>query len=209
MNMFYSLIPKIKRPIIWLCRIRNRCGYGVHSPFAFNLITQVIYENTPYYIYSTLKKEVAQKKNGEPEEWSRTSTKVNQLLFRLVNYIQPSVIVDLGQPVATSLYLQAGNLKAMCCLEQDDALSIVAIDFLYIHKQDAAQAVEADFQCFVSKMSFGGLCVVEGIHHSRAMKQCWKRLVNHECVGITFDLYDVGLLFFDKSKIKQDYKVNF
>ena len=44
----------LKRPFIWLLRFRHRCGYGVHSPFAFNLITQVIYENTPYYKYKDL-----------------------------------------------------------------------------------------------------------------------------------------------------------
>ena len=37
----------LKRPFIWLSRFRHRCGYGVHSPFAFSLITQVIYESTP------------------------------------------------------------------------------------------------------------------------------------------------------------------
>ena len=41
----------LKRPFIWLSRFRHRCGYGVHSPFAFNLITQVIYEYTPFYKY--------------------------------------------------------------------------------------------------------------------------------------------------------------
>ena len=46
----------LKRPFIWLRRFRHRCGYGVHSPFAFNLITQVIYENTPYYKYKDIKK---------------------------------------------------------------------------------------------------------------------------------------------------------
>lgn len=41
----------LKRPFIWLYRFRHRCGYGVHSPFAFNLITHVIYESTAYYKY--------------------------------------------------------------------------------------------------------------------------------------------------------------
>ena len=45
----------LKRPFIWLSRFRHRCGYGVHSPFAFNLITQVIYESTPYYKYKDLR----------------------------------------------------------------------------------------------------------------------------------------------------------
>ena len=46
-----------KRPFIWLARFRHRCGYGVHSPFAFHLITGVIYEKTPYYKYAALQEE--------------------------------------------------------------------------------------------------------------------------------------------------------
>lgn len=49
-----NLLLSIKRPFIWLSRFRYRCGYGVHSPFAFSLITDVIYEYTPYYAYHAL-----------------------------------------------------------------------------------------------------------------------------------------------------------
>ena len=41
------------------------------------------------------------------------------------------------------------------------------------------------------------------------MKALWKKWQADERVGITFDLYDVGLLFFDKTKIKQQYIINF
>ena len=41
------------------------------------------------------------------------------------------------------------------------------------------------------------------------MKVLWKKWQADERVGITFDLYDVGLLFFDKTKIKQQYIINF
>lgn len=57
MNLLYYL----KRPLIWLSRFRYRCGYGVHSPFAFSLITDVIYEKMPYYAYDLLK---AEQKSG-------------------------------------------------------------------------------------------------------------------------------------------------
>lgn len=36
-----------------------------------------------------------------------------------------------------------------------------------------------------------------------------EQLKEDERVGVTFDLYDLGLLFFDKTKIKQHYIVNF
>ena len=67
----------LKRPFIWLSRFRHRCGYGVHSPFAFSLITQVIYESTPYYKYKDLaveqKKLASQKDKNWKYEKSETS----------------------------------------------------------------------------------------------------------------------------------------
>lgn len=99
----------LKRPFIWLYRFRHRCGYGVHSPFAFNLITHVIYETTPYYKYREL---AAEQKKLAPQKdrmWSYESVKVKRLLFRLVNYAQPATIVDAGIPAASSLYLKAAK----------------------------------------------------------------------------------------------------
>ena len=34
-------------------------------------------------------------------------------------------------------------------------------------------------------------------------------IVASESTGITFDLYDIGLVFFDKARYKQHYIVNF
>jgi hypothetical protein len=100
-----NLLLCIKRPFIWLSRFRYRCGYGVHSPFAFSLITDVIYEKMPYYAYSSLKKE--QKKMIRERGWTKGSQKVNRFLFRLVNRVQPDTIIEVGvlppQPSTYSL----------------------------------------------------------------------------------------------------------
>ena len=53
-DWFMNLLYYLKRPLIWLSRFRYRCGYGVHSPFAFSLITDVIYEKMPYYAYDLM-----------------------------------------------------------------------------------------------------------------------------------------------------------
>ena len=97
-----NLLLCIKRPFIWLSRFRYRCGYGVHSPFAFSLITDVIYEKMPYYAYSSLKKE--QKKMIRERGWTKGSQKVNRFLFRLVNRVQPDTIIEVGRPSSTTLY---------------------------------------------------------------------------------------------------------
>ena len=127
----------LKRPFIWLSRFRHRCGYGVHSPFAFNLITQVIYESTPYYKYKDLA--VEQKKLAPQKDnyWKYESKKVKRLLFRLVNYIQPDTIVDAGRLAASSLYLKAGkegaDYTAASELSELFLEAGVPVGFLYLH----------------------------------------------------------------------------
>jgi len=203
----------LKRPFIWLCRFRHRCGYGVHSPFAFNLITQVIYENTPYNKYKGLAAEQKKLSREKDKHWKYESKKVKRLLFRLVNYIQPDTIVDAGTLAASSLYLKAGKEGADYTSASDLSElfleSGVPVDFLYLHDYRRPEFVEEVFRVCAARTTEKSLFVIEGIGYTPQMKALWKRMQQDEKVGITFDLYDLGLLFFDKTKLKQDYTVNF
>ena len=67
-DWFMNLLYYLKRPFIRLSRFRYRCGYGVHSPFAFSLITDVIYEKMPYYAYDLWnRKSGSQHRDGRKE----------------------------------------------------------------------------------------------------------------------------------------------
>lgn len=206
-----NLLLCFKRPFIWLSRFRYRCGYGVHSPFAFSLITDVVYEKMPYYAYQSLQKE--QKKMSRERSWTKGTKKVNRFLFRLVNKVQPATIVELGCPSAASLYLQSAKPSAEYLFASDlSELFLdadVPVDFLYLNDYRHPELLEETFRICARRTSSRSVFVVHGICYTKAMKALWKRLQEDERVGITFDLYDVGLLFFDKTKIKQHYKVNF
>lgn len=207
------IILALKRPFIWLCRFRHRCGYGVHSPFAFNLITHVIYETTPYYKYKEL---AAGEKRLAPQKdrtWNYESLKVKRLLFRLVNYAQPRTIVDAGIPAASSLYLKAGKEGADYISASDLSElfleSGMPVDFLYLHDYRCPEFVEEVLRVCMGRATGTSVFVIEGIRYTSQMRAVWKRISRHEKAGITFDLYDLGIIFFDKTKLKQDYIVNF
>ncbi|WP_455962819.1 hypothetical protein [Bacteroides bouchesdurhonensis] len=201
----------LKRPFVWLSRFRYRCGYGVHSPFAFNLITDVIYEKLPYYAYRSLASE--QKKMSKERGWYRGTQKVNRLLFRLVNRAQPDIIVEVGRPSVSALYLQSAKPSAGYLFASDlSELFLdtdVPVDFLYLNDYRNPVLVKEVYEVCVQRTTPKSLFVVYGIAYSRQMRTLWHELQNDERVGITFDLYDVGLLFFDKTKIKQHYMINF
>lgn len=203
----------LKRPFIWLSRFRHRCGYGVHSPFAFSLITQVIYESTPYYKYKDLAVEQKKLASQKDKNWKYESKKVERLLFRLVNYTQPDTIVDAGRLAASSLYLKAGkegaDYTSASELSELFLEAGVPVDFLYLHDYRNPEFVEEVFRICAARTAKKSIFVVEGIRYTPQMKKLWKCMMQDEKVGITFDLYDIGILFFDKTKIKQDYIVNF
>ena len=171
------------------------------------------YESTPYYKYKDLA--VEQKKLAPQKDnyWKYESKKVKRLLFRLVNYIQPDTIVDAGRLAASSLYLKAGkegaDYTAASELSELFLEAGVPVGFLYLHDYRHPEFMEEVFRICVARTCGKSVFVIEGIRYTSQMKALWKRMQQDEHVGITFDLYDLGILFFDKTKIKQNYIVNF
>lgn len=84
--------------LLWLRRFRHRCGYGIHSPWVFELVTGVIYEPSEYgfYAYSQLPKVPG---------WQSKNLK---LLLRLANHFQPECVTLCGVPEALGLWMHAG-----------------------------------------------------------------------------------------------------
>lgn len=200
----------LKQIVVWLKRFRYRCGYGVHSPFAFDFIINVLYERTPYYAYE----EIENRTRGGVKKKDREQSKaVNRLLFRLVNRMQPGIVIDAGKPDIASEYLKAAKKNARYIwVDPNDASGIADvphIDFLYIHCPKYPGIVEEIGRYGLDHVGQSSMIVIGGIYHSLAMKTFWKQLIADNRVGITFDLYDLGILFFDRTKIKQHYTINF
>lgn len=172
----------LSNPLVWLARFRKRRGYGVHSPFAFRFITDVILETRPYYAYGELDPQL-------PLAMRLRRRKGLHLLLRLVNHLQPRTIVLPHEAVWEKRYLQRGCQHAtivrqwpageadMCLLPAptDEALShmgqhsVLLLDNLHLHRH-----------WFRSLPSF-----------------------------VSFDLYDLGIAFFNANYNRQYYKVNF
>ena len=116
--------------------IRYRKGFGVHSPFVFNLITKVIEEKCSYYSFydiELLRKQLLFREGeitypdrqnkgkrktrsiGEIVKRESIRPKHGALLFRLTNYFKSKNILQIGTTMGLStLYLTSYATGLRC-----------------------------------------------------------------------------------------------
>ncbi len=117
---------------------KHRKGFGIHSPFLYKLVANVIYNDLQYYATDDIWNFREDLKNSKLEiqvtdlgagskvmksktrkvsdivKYSAVETKYGELLFRLINNFQPKTILELGTSVGIStLYLALPNSNAL------------------------------------------------------------------------------------------------
>lgn len=202
----------ISRRWRWLKRFRHRRGYGVHSPFAFQFITYVIYERGTYYAYADLRK----KHGCAAYLWNGHEVRCRKLLFRLANFVHPKQLLLCGRLTEAHLdYLKAGCRSAETKQVAPEE-SIHDTKNLQHDRPSTTLLVIGNgippetWPSLADSLPEGrSMCLITGIHAGTAARTAWEATKQLPSVVVSFDLYDYGLLFYDSSKQRQHYIVNF
>ena len=138
---------KIRRYCTALTRYRKSKGFGIHSPFAFHFVLNVLREKSAYYAYA----DIAERRN-EARRMKRLlkvrkprmiSEKSARMMFRIANYFNPKMILQLGTNFGVSAYStlrvasdsrmwlasrQSRKLRSSCCrIKQTVSASAVRV----------------------------------------------------------------------------------
>ena len=146
------------------------------------IITEVIYEKAAYYAYWELDRTL-------PFRDRFRVRKILHLLFRISNWSQPDVIACLSSSDNVAKYLAAGCRKARIVVHVPDG----EIDLCWLDKPNN------DVLSYLHEHS------VLVIDHLNKNSEWFRSLP----AVVTFDLYDVGIAFFDTKYNKQHYIINF
>lgn len=192
---------KVQRYLHWLRRIKYCRGFGVQSPSAYRFIRYVINEHYPYYAYDELRKEL-------PRLDSLTRKRM-ELYFRVANYRQASLWLDYSRRDDTIAIYVGRGCNATRVRNIADSQQPVSGDKIEVLRICPIAGCEALLEAALQKTDDHTLFIIEDIGYNDTAKRMWQTLLESALTSVSYDLYYLGIAFFDRKRYKANYVVNF
>jgi len=245
-----------------------KTAYGLHSPFVFQLYTQVIKEQNKKGVFEEieqLRQELLRSKEQIKVEdfgagsrvhrsnirplsriarHSTVSPKQGRFLHRLLGFMQPQYVLELGTSFGlgslylasampeggqmwtlegcpntaeiarqhfaklgqTQIHLEVGNIDEGLAPILD---KLPQLDFAFLDANHAYAPTMRYFEQCLSRASENALLVFDDIHWSPEMKRAWQQICEDERIGLSLDLFYIGLAFVRKKQPKQHFRLHF
>ena len=195
------------RRIIYLKKARHRRGHGIHSPFLFHLITEVV-ENrhrvSEYKIFKDIKNRalnlledssekslsnIYQQFNLTPSNPHRLYRRVElplryaKVVFRLLREFKPSSLVSYGPSFGANFF-------------NENSSTLIKGEFIIINYPFDPVLSRKVFQTCLEIHGEDDVVIIRGIHESKEMEAIWQEMIQCESVRVSLDLFEIGIALF-------------
>lgn len=205
----YSRFQLAKKYLHYYISASNGKGHGIHSPFVFDLVKNVLRDKKRYSWYKIIEtgrqKLLQQKAEIEVEDLGAGSgiiktnkrvvadiarsslkpAKYAQLLYRMVHYYKPQTILELGTSFGiTSSYLAAGNANAkVYTIEGSPTIAAIAQKTFDRMEFKNIELVQGDFNsslpALLQRSGAIDLAFIDGNHRAVPTLTYFRQLLQH------------------------------
>ena len=205
----FNRLQLLKKYLNYYLTASNGKGHGIHSPFVFNFIKNVLNDKTTYPCYHIIEQKrkalLIDKTIIDVEDFGAGSAviknnkrvvgaiaksslkpkKYAQLLYRMVNYYKPETIIELGASFGVSTaYMASGNENAeIFTCEGSISIAAIARQNFEKLKLKNIQLVEGDFaktlSPLLSNLHTINFAFVDGNHRREPTFNYFQQLLNH------------------------------
>lgn len=190
-----------------LHRLTAKNRHGLHSPFVYKLLDEVIYDFSANPIYT----EIEDQRLPDTRKLCNTP-RVDQLLYRLTKYFNPQSILKIGTDTGiTAQYLRKAAPRAIIYIMEEPALpyELQTIELAYINTTNNPTNLLLDFEVLLPKLHSHSVVIMNSIYQSPETRQAWKQFQANPKVTATVDLFFLGLIFFREGQAKEHFKLKF
>ena len=215
----YSTLQLTKKYLSYYLTASNSKGHGVHSPFVFEFITKILLDKKEYPCYEKIESirkklindpgvihvddfgagsTVMKKNERKIKDIAQSSLKPKkyaQLLFRIINFYKPTVIVELGTSLGiTTSYLASGNPqgKIYTCEGAESIAGIAQNNFNQLTLKNI-ELIQGNFDTtlpvLLSKLYKIDFAFIDGNHRKEPTLHYFYQLLSHS-VSTTILIFD-------------------
>lgn len=217
----FSKFQLTKKYVQYWLSASNGKGHGIHSPYVFDFVKQVLNDRTAYSCYQPIeqkRKALLQNESViEVEDFGAGSSviktnkrvvkdiaasslkpkKYAQLLYRMVKYYQPETLLELGTSFGiTSAYLACGNERAVVhTCEGSSAIAKLAKQNFDALELKNVQLTEGDFANTLSplllKLNAIDFAFIDGNHRKKPTLEYFEKLLKHSTASTILIFDDI------------------
>ena len=215
----YSKFQLAKKYLHYYFTASSGKGHGIHSPFVFDFIKNILQDKTDYGCYPVIEKmrqqllmqktEIFVEDLGAGSSVIKTNKRVvsemagsslkpkkyAQLLFRMVQYYKPETIIELGTSFGiTTAYLAAGNTHAkVYTIEGSEAIAEIARKYLERPGPEQVELITGNFNNtlpgILKKIGHTGLAFIDGNHRKAPTLDYFHQLLS-SCGSSSILIFD-------------------
>jgi hypothetical protein len=179
----------------------NSKGHGIHSPFVFKFIQDILNGKSPLTAIENNTPAVKQILDQIEAAVSAPLTPKNKIVIaRLLQWLNPITTLVTGdmKPFDAD---SAINTNAKIGSTQ----SVESIDFAFIGKGQNKETMLQSASRLFDKMHSNSWLILHGIHADSNMETVWNTLKEHSNIRLSIDLFTIGILFCRKEQKEQEH----
>jgi hypothetical protein len=179
----------------------NSKGHGIHSPFVFKFIQEILNGKSPLTAIENNTPAVKQILDQIEAAVSAPLTPKNKIVIaRLLQWLNPITILVTGDKKQFDAD-SAINTNAKIGSTQ----SVESIDFAFIGKGQNKETMLQSASRLFDKMHSNSWLILHGIHADSNMETVWNTLKEHSNIRLSIDLFTIGILFCRKEQKEQEH----
>lgn len=179
----------------------NSKGHGIHSPFVFKFIQEILNGKSPLTAIENNTPAVKQILDQiEAASSSKLHPKIKLVIARLLQWLNPITILVTGDKKQFDAD-SAKNTNAKIGSTQ----SVESIDFAFIGEGQDGATILQSVNRVMDKMHSNSWVILHGIHADSNMETVWNTLKEHSNIRLSIDLFTIGILFCRKEQKEQEH----
>ena len=176
----------------------NSKGHGIHSPFVFQIIKDIL--NAKTTLTEIEKTDTAVKKILDKIEATGSGAlapKIKIVIARLLHWLNPSTVLVTGDK---NQFQSDRSMNANVTNE-----SVESINFAFIGPgQDTSKMLQSANK-LIDRMHPNAWVIMHQIHADADMEAAWNVLKKHSNIRLSIDLFTIGILFCRKEQKEQEH----